>query len=95
MWVVWWVRKSSPSFVSASYVFKLVRGHALFRLKEDFINTYVRLNSPEMLLQGFDMSSWFHHSAQCLPKPRFCIPKQKWTQTFPDEESAINFYCRG
>jgi hypothetical protein len=27
------------------------------KLKEDFIHKYVRLNFPEMLLQGFELSS--------------------------------------
>lgn len=27
------------------------------RLKDDFINMYVMLNSPKMLLQGFNLSS--------------------------------------
>lgn len=47
-----WEKTVHPSSVIASYVLKLGVLLCIVTMKEDFSNMFVRLNSPEMLLQG-------------------------------------------
>jgi len=48
-----WGRTVLPSFMIASFVFRLVYGCVL-SWKEDFSNFSMRSESPEMLVQGFN-----------------------------------------
>lgn len=53
IWVDWWVGKKSPSFPTASYVFKLVCVAITCHAKEGYQQHFCKSNSPEMLQQGF------------------------------------------
>ena len=77
--------------------FKICVWSCCLVLWEDFSSSFVRSNSPEMLLQvlkSLNVQIWDNglHVVWCLPESCLLHPKKTVAVTFPAEGVALNFF---